>query len=157
MGLKLGVPRPFRGGGAESPSNTKSPGPRPTSMPSASLIHPPVFHNRYGSKIGDFTLPFLARGELGPYLTQSRLGRVLPPYQVAPWSLQPFGRNRYAPKIAPPPFGEGELGPHLTQCGQGRAYLHAKFHLDPSNHLATVHQRYRQTDKQDRTDSTIVR
>jgi len=25
------------------------------------------------------------------------------------------------------------------------AYLHAKFHLDPSNRLATVHQRHRQT------------
>ena len=34
------------------------------------------------------------------------------------------------------------------------AYLHAKFHLDPSNRLATVHERYRQ-DRQDRqrTDS----
>jgi len=26
-----------------------------------------------------------------------------------------------------------------------RPYLHAKFHLDPSNRLATIHQRYRQT------------
>jgi len=31
------------------------------------------------------------------------------------------------------------------------AYLRAKFHLDPSNRLATVHQRHRQTG-QDRTD-----
>jgi len=38
----------------------------------------------------------------------------------------------------------GELGPHLTQCGRAEAYLHAKFHLDPSNHLATIHQRHRQ-------------
>ena len=36
------------------------------------------------------------------------------------------------------PFGEGKLGPHLTQCGQAEAYLFAKFHLDPSNRLATV-------------------
>jgi len=47
------------------------------------------------------------------------------------------------------PLWEGELGPHLTQCGQAEAYLHAKFHLDPSNRLAIVHQRYRQTDRQD--------
>ena len=48
------------------------------------------------------------------------------------------------------PFGEGELGPHLTQCGQGRGlYLHAKFHLDPSNRLVTVHERDRQTDMTD--------
>ena len=24
------------------------------------------------------------------------------------------------------------MGPHLTQCGRAEAYLHAKFHLDPS-------------------------
>jgi len=36
------------------------------------------------------------------------------------------------------------LGPHLTQCGRAEAYLHAKFHLDPSNRLATIHQRHRQ-------------
>jgi len=36
-------------------------------------------------------------------------------------------------------LAEGDLGPHLTQCGQTEAYLHAKFHLDPSNRLATIH------------------
>jgi len=32
---------------------------------------------------------------------------------------------------------------------RAEAYLHAKFHLDPSNRLATVHERHRQ-DRQDR-------
>jgi len=37
-----------------------------------------------------------------------------------------------------------------TQQNQTR---HAKFHLDPSNRLATIHQRYRLTDSHtDRTD-----
>jgi len=41
---------------------------------------------------------------------------------------------------------------------RAEAYLHAEFHLDPSNRLATVHERHRQnrqTDRQDRqrTDS----
>jgi len=37
---------------------------------------------------------------------------------------------------------------------RAEAYLHAiKFHLDPSNRLATVHERYGQTDRQDRTDN----
>jgi len=49
------------------------------------------------------------------------------------------------------PLGEGELGPHLTQCGQAEAYLHAKFHLDPSNRLATVHERHRQKDRTGQT------
>jgi len=55
---------------------------------------------------------------------------------------------------------EGQLGPHLAQCGQAEAYLHAKFHLDPFNRLATIHQRYRQTERQtgqDRqTDSGLI-
>jgi len=35
--------------------------------------------------------------------------------------MQPFGRNRYGPKIGELcPFGGGELGPHLTEYGQGR-------------------------------------
>ena len=31
---------------------------------------------------------------------------------------------------------------------RAEAYLHAKFHLDPSERLATIHQSYRQTDRQ---------
>jgi len=45
------------------------------------------------------------------------------------------------------PFRGEELGPHLTQCGRragAKAYLHAKFHLDSSNRLATIRQRHRQ-------------
>jgi len=51
------------------------------------------------------------------------------------------------------PFGEGDLGPHLTQLAMAEAYLRAKFRLDPSNRLTTIHQRYRQTE-QGRTDRT---
>ena len=71
--------------------------------------------------------------------------------------MQPFGRNGYGPKIGGKgctTLGEGELGPHLTQCGQAEAYLHAKFHLDPSNRLATVHERYKQTNRQ--TDNGLI-
>jgi len=59
-------------------------------------------HNRHGLKSGGRLLcPFLW-GELGrpfpwrelvPNLTQCRLGWGLPPYQVAPCSIQPFGHN----------------------------------------------------------------
>jgi len=41
---------------------------------------------------GGLLCPF-PRGEPGPHLTQCRLGRVLLPYQVASWSIQPFGHN----------------------------------------------------------------
>jgi len=33
-------------------------------------------------------------------------------------------------------------------------YLHAKFHLDPSNRLATIHQRHRQTGQTGQTGQT---
>jgi len=36
------------------------------------------------------------------------------------------------------------------------AYLRAKFHLDPSNSLATVHQRYRQIGQADRQQSDSI-
>jgi len=35
-------------------------------------------------------------------------------------------------------------------------YLHAKFHLDPSNCLATVHQRHRQTDRTGQVNGPIA-
>jgi len=44
------------------------------------------------------------------------------------------------------PLSVGELGPHITQCRLGRGLPpYAKWHLDPSNRLATIHQCYRQT------------
>jgi len=33
-------------------------------------------------------------GELGPHLTQCRMGRCLSPYQVPSWTIQPFGKIR---------------------------------------------------------------
>jgi len=60
----------------------------------------------------------ISRGEkLGPHLTQSRMGRGLPPYQVASSSTQPFGHNRQAENWG---YRGGELGPYLAQCSLGR-------------------------------------
>jgi len=42
-----------------------------------------------GRKVGGYCA--LSVGQLGPHLTECRLG--LPPYQVASWSIQPFGHN----------------------------------------------------------------
>jgi len=67
IGRKFGV-CPF--GGAATPSNTTLPGPRFTCVPSGILIQP-------GEGCALFS------GELGPHRTQSRVGRGLPPYQVA--------------------------------------------------------------------------
>jgi len=51
-----------------------------------------------------------------------------------------------------------ELGPHLTQCGLGQGLPPYKWHLNPSNCLAIIHQRYRQTERQTerQTDRTTL-
>jgi len=78
------------------------PGPRPTSMPRAILIHPAVWPQwtwaeNWGA-LPPGSASFLSRG-LGPHLTQSPLGGGLPPYEVASWCIQTFGHNRNGPKI----------------------------------------------------------
>ena len=48
-----------------------------------------------------------------------------------------------------PPFvEEGSWVSIKYNVAWAEAYLHTKWHLDPSNRLATIHQRYRQ-DRQD--------
>jgi len=90
MGRKLGAVSFL--GGAGSPSNTKSPGPRPTSIPSGILVHPAVWPQRIWAE---------------------NWGAV--PFFVA-WAKAYV----YAQFHDCAPFGGGQLGPHLTQCGLGQ-------------------------------------
>ena len=61
---------PFFMGGAGSPSNTKTPGTRPTSIPSGILVHPAVWPQRiHWPKIGG-CVP-LGKKTLGPHLTST--------------------------------------------------------------------------------------
>ena len=46
--------------------------------------------------------------------------------------------------------GRGSWVPIKHNVAWAEAYLRTKWHLDPSNRLATIHQRYRQTDRQTR-------
>ena len=74
-----------------------------------------------GQKVGA-AVPLSMGGELGPHITQCHLGRGLPPYQAASWSIQPFGHNSHGPKTGVgycAPFSGGELGPHIIQCRLG--------------------------------------
>jgi len=109
MGRKLGTLLPFWGGGAGFRSNTMSFWLRPTQS-SGILIHPAICPQYTWAEHWGFR-PLLEEGELGSHLTQCRLGWGLPPCQVASWSIQPFGHNRYGQKMgAPPPFGRGGAG-----------------------------------------------
>jgi len=64
MGPKVGgCCAPFRGGGYGSPSKTMWHGPRYTSLPSGTLIHPAVWHNRHRLELGgEAVSPFFGGG-----------------------------------------------------------------------------------------------
>jgi len=85
----------------------------------------PFGHDRYGPKSGGLC-PFW-EGELGPHLTQCGLGWGIPPYQVASWSIQPFGQNH-------PAFRHNRHRPKNGGCapflGGGESWL-------PSNTMST--------------------
>jgi len=92
-------------------------------------------HNRYGPKKGG--------GVLGPRLVQCGLSRGLLPYQAALSSIQPFGHNRHRPKIGWEwvcPFFWGVAGFISNTMSRrprpAEAYLHTKWHLDPSSRLS---------------------
>ena len=94
------------GGGAGSASNTMLPGSRPTIAPSGILIHPDIWPQQTWAENWKAVPPF-REWELGTHLAQCGLSQGLPPYQVASWSMQPFGHNRRGPKIGgSAPFGE---------------------------------------------------
>jgi len=79
--------------------------------------------------------------ELGPYLL---------PYQVAFWFIQPFGHNRHRPKSG------GLLCLLFCNVAWVEAYLHTKWYRNPSNRLATIYQRHRQTGQTDRQRSDSI-
>jgi len=135
---------PFSEGGL-GPHMTQSPGPRRASVLTGTLVHPATIE--MGRK---FRGPApIWENQLVP-VTQSYLGRGLPPYQVASEVVQPFGHNRHGPKIGGcANSGDGSWVPIQHNVAGAEAYLHARFYLDPSKRLATIHQRYRQ-DRQNR-------
>ena len=69
------------------------------------------------------------------------------PTSLPKWHLDPCSHlattDRPMGRKLECPFRGGELCPHLTLATRAEAYLHTKFHVDPSNRLATIHQRYR--------------
>ena len=93
--------------------------------------------------------PFFGEGELGPHLTQCRVDRGLPPYK---WHLDLYrclattdmGQKFLGSFQHARPLGEGSWVPIWHNVARAESYLNAKFHVDPSNRFATIHQRHRQ-------------
>ena len=149
---------PFLGRGAVSSSSTMWPGPRPTSTPSAILIHPAVWPQyAYGPKIREGgSAPILGRGDGFPSNTKSPGPRPTSvPSDIlihaAVWQQQIWAENCEGCA----PLREGVFGPHLTQCGQDvrRPTCMPSFILI----RPTVWPQYTNvTDKQDRTDNGVI-
>jgi len=135
-----GIVPPFlrgRGGGAGSLCNTMWPGPRPTFIPSDILIHPAVWPQQTWAKsCWSSCAPWGGAGSaFNTMLPGSR-----PIFVPSGILIQTFGHNRHGPRIGGLcPFGS----PSNIIWPEPRPtiYLHAKFYLDPSNRLATIHQR----------------
>ena len=87
-----GRPPPW-GGGNGVPSNTKSPGPRPSSIPCNMLIHAAIWPQQIWAE--NWGLCPFGRGGAGSHLIQNGHCRGLAAYQVSSWSVQPWlDKNR---------------------------------------------------------------
>ena len=102
-------------------------------------------------------------GELGPHLTPCHLCWGLPQYQVASWSIKPFGHNRMSRKVGDcsAPFRGGARS-HLTQCGLGWGLPHyqvASWSIQPFGHntLTLQTDRTGQLLTKSVTDSSVLR
>jgi len=79
------------------PFNTMSPRPWYTSLASGILIDPAVWPQQTGTENWRGCAP-LERAA-GPNLNKCGQGWGLSSYQVASWTIQPFGQNRHGPKM----------------------------------------------------------
>ena len=87
-----------------------------------------------GSKSWEGLLCSFPCRELGPHLTQRRLSRGLPRYQVASQSIQLFGHSVHGPKIR----GGVIWVPIYHNVAWAASCLHTKWYPDASSHLATI-------------------
>jgi len=114
----------------------------PTSIPSATLIHPVVWpHWTRVENLAVGLRPLFGRGA------------------ESPCNIQSSGPSpTYIPSGIFAPLAEGQLGPHLTQCGQGRglpAYQVSSLYAQPFGHNIPTSQTDRQTG-QDRQRSDSI-
>ena len=92
-------------------------------------------------------------GELDPHLTQCRLDRGLPSYQVASWSIQPFSHNTWAKSGGCPPRGGAGSPSNRTRPGPRPTSMPSFTSIHPTVWpQSTIHQRYRQTGQLDIQD-----
>jgi len=132
------------GEGAGSPSNTKLPGLRHTSVPSGILVHPAVWPQEIGRKLGREGSPFGEAGagcpsntmSPGPRLTSIQSGILIQP---AIWPQQMWAENWEWGVV--PLWGGGPGSPSLHNVARAQTYLHAKWHLYPFTSLANRHWR----------------
>jgi len=121
---KWGAALPLSLGGAGSPSNTMSPGPRPTSIPSGIPMHAAVWPQQTWPKSGGGGYCALSKGGswLGPHLMQCYMGQGSVSSDIlihpAVWPQQTWAEKWG--RLLCPFFGWGKLVTHLTHCRLGR-------------------------------------
>jgi len=156
MGRKFGDSVPFLGRGAGSPCNTKSPGLRPTSIPSGILMHPAVRSQKKWAKNWGLRSPFWGR-RAGSQSSTMWPGRR-PMHLHVTCYLNPsshLAATDMGRKLGACPF-RVKLGPHLTQCGQGWGLpvcQVSSWSIQPFGHSTPTSQTWQ--DRQ--TDRTMVR
>jgi len=92
MGGKLGGSAPFWGRGAGSPSNTKSSGLKPSSIPSDILNHAAIWPQLMWAENWGGLCPFVG-GEAGYPSNTMWPGPMPTACKVSSWSVQPFGHS----------------------------------------------------------------
>jgi len=92
------------------------------------------------------------REELGPHLTQCRLGLSLPPYQVVSWFLQSFGHNNHGPKSGSccAPFPGAGSPSNTVWPGPRPTFIPSGILIHPTVCPQYANVTYRQRDRQDR-------
>jgi len=136
MGRKVGVLCPFLGA-AGSPSNKMSPEPRSTSLPNAILIHAAVWPQQIWVENWG-AMPLWGTGSPSDTMSPEARSTSLPSgilIHPAVWTQQIWAENWGVVPLC----GSGGWVPIKHNVARADAYLRAKWHLDPSSRLATIH------------------
>jgi len=149
MGRKFGDTAPFLGRGAGSPSNTKSPGLRPISIPSGIRLATIEISQKLGA-------PLLFLGRAAGSQSSTMWPGPRPMHLHATCHLNPsshLATTDMGRKLGAVPLW-GQAGSHLTQCGQGwglPACQVSSWSIQPFGHSTPTSQTDTtgQTDRQD--------
>ena len=135
-------------GRSGAPSNTKSPGPRHTAIPSGILVHPAVWPQRTLAEnwAGGCARRPIGGGGAGspsntvsPMVRHTSVSSGILVHTDASSRLATIEMGRKLREGTLPPFGQGSCVPMKHNVAWAEAYhQHTKWHHNPCSHLATT-------------------